>query len=390
MRAERRSAKAVAIGAGLAAAIAASGWLVLARSHAGTHAAPERPASAAAAPRAGAAVLPRPRGVVEGIALAPALGARGASPADPRRALDSAVRGLAAALAAKDFEAVSLAEARLRAFLEGDEARAAALLEIFKQEKDPTVLASIASALASDPGAAASAAIAAAMLGIAEDAGGDKARREQALLFLGEATGAAADVAPRLAALAAASDDPALRQGALGALASLARACPDLRAVAVPALLGALRAEPEAETRASILAGIPLADTAPEAASEVAAMLRNDPSPEVREAAAHALGDAAGPARAPAVDTLEASFAGDPAPDVKRAVLISLVRLLGGGARAPIADLRPVAGDATADVDDYLAILAAGETQAERIFKLKFAREAARGQIAGSTTHDDD
>jgi hypothetical protein len=330
--------------------------------------------------------LPSPR--KRGLGTLASAGAGSAAGAR-RPTLAEVADELRAALAAQDFERVGEAEARLRAFVAGDEGRALELLELFKRETDPAFLAVVAGVLGADPAAQGSQALAAALASIAEDPSAPAARREQALAVLSQSTAALPDLERRLAALAA-TGDADFRQAALAALASRAHGLPPERgrAEATEALLRAVRAEPEPDLRAAFLAGIPLRD-APEAAlRDVSAALASDPSPAVREAAAHALGDVSAGARGGTAAALEEAFRREGDLGARRAILISLVRLLGPGAAGPIGRLRPVAGATQVDCDDYLAILASGETQADRIFEAKVAREAARGQVPGADGHD--
>lgn len=380
----------------LAAAVAGSAWLLLAgRPLPGGKTSPgPGPRAARAGAAAGAAALPSPAATARPLApAAPPAGGRapltdhgpGVAEKDD---LEAALADLRRAAAAGDFDAVSRLEARLRAFVGEDAGRARLLLEAFQRETDPAALASLAAVLASLPAATGSPEIAAAMLALAEDPDAPAAAREQALAFLADAVGAPPDAFERLAALAGRAASP-LREGALAALASLANASPDRQAAAVPALLRALRAEEDPDARAAFLAGVPLADAPAAAIAEVAGMLSADPAPAVRASAAHALGDASGAPRAAAVDALEAAFRTDPARETRTAALASIVRLLGGGAAPVLERMRPAAGEATPDVDDYLAILATGETQADRIWRLKFQREVARGAVPGAEEHRD-
>lgn len=278
-------------------------------------------------------------------------------------------------------------EEELRAGLAADPDQLARLLERFRTAEDPLDIASLGDVLASDGRACASPEAIAAMLAIAEDPAAGAPRREHALLFLMHATKLDPAQAERLRAIAA-SDDPVLRRGALAALASIVNATPDCRAAALPALLAALPSEPEAEVRAGFMATVTIEDSVAAANEVMAGALEDESSAIVRAAAAHALGSAAGPARESAVRALGARFERETDLAARRAILASLVRLEGGNARATLVALLPRAGSAAADVEDYLAIIASGETQADRIYRLKFQREIMRGQLPPCDHHN--
>jgi hypothetical protein len=131
--------------------------------------------------------------------------------------------------------------------------------------------------------------------------------------------------------------------------------------------------------RASFLASVPLRFASGAAVADVQSAMRSDPAPAVREAAAHSLGDVPAGERAGTIAAIEQAFRVEEDAGTRRAMLISLVRIAGPGAREPIARLHPIAGETQIDCDDYLAILRSGETQADRIFEQKIAREIARG-----------
>ncbi len=351
----------------------------LAGGNGGSAAARGRPTADGAGPRGGARG-PEAPAVAAGRTLAAA-------------SLDAAIGALSAAVAAGDFEVVTAAEVALRAWLGVDEERALALLARLRDPSlEPGVIAVLADAILNEPALAGSPAVAGALLGVAEDPGASLAARESALLMLGgAAAGAPPQVARRLAEIAAAADaPPSLRAGALAALAGIAGArAADPGSDALPLLLGALRREADPELRATILAGVPLRSSPGGAVADVVAFLRDDRHPDVRAAAASILGDAPASERARALAELEAAFGRDPEREPRRHALLSIVRLLGPGA-APVLDrLQPNAGPAAVDVADYQAILARGETQADRIYEEKLRIEAARGDLAGGHDHVD-
>ncbi|MHC4829649.1 MAG: hypothetical protein ACYTFT_04735 [Planctomycetota bacterium] len=296
---------------------------------------------------------------------------------------------LRAASGDQDYEAVDGVRARLAAFVGGDPERAAALAEAFANETDPELLAVIAGVLSADPAATMSDDIVRRLALLASASTSSAAQREHALLFLGQAQATPPELFGILAALANDANDPVLQQGALGALVSRANQDVVQREQAVPELVRALSRVADPELRGALLMGVPLEDASPALVSSVADTLARDASDAAREAAAHALGSAAGPARDGAVEALSEAVRSDPSPAAKRAALASLVRLLGAGAADPMQQVRPEAGEAAIDVDDYLSIIAAGETQADRIYRLKLARENARGISRDAHVHED-
>lgn len=302
-------------------------------------------------------------------------------------ALDGMVARLADAFGTDDLDAVAGLEADLAAWVGGSEERALALFARFRSSEDADVLALIAAVLAGDPSATASELVAASMLDLVERSE-TPAQREHALRFLAESLAPLPGLTDQLARIAG-SGDPALAGAAVAALVSRANLTDTLRDESLPIAVQLIVGSPDPELRSAFLGEVPLQDAPRAAVDSVIRALGNDASADVRAAAAHALGGAHGASRPRAVEALTEAFRNDASLDTRRTVLASLVRLEGGRAAERIASLRDDAGSATADVDDYLAILQSGETQADRIVRLKFERESARGGSGEEQRHHD-
>lgn len=102
-------------------------------------------------------------------------------------------------------------------------------------------------------------------------------------------------------------------------------------------------------------------------------------SPDNRSIAALALSNVDEANRASAVRTLEQAFATETNLDTKRHLVTMLMRTAGTEAPAVLGRLDTNHDLVRQDVADYLEIIARGETNVDRIFELKEARDGERG-----------
>lgn len=300
------------------------------------------------------------------------------------------LRLLREARAAKDADRLRYAQALLaRSLLEHPE-RAAQAIDALDREGDPGTLAALADVLGASP-AAHTPEAAQALVRIAQT-GADAPRRSAALTVLG--TLAAPDAATGTAVLGIARNDPSpeMQAGALAAagawmgrnpalidglsrdVTDIARTArhDDVRGIAIQTMANLDRPLPAATLEA------------------MGTLAQSDPVDRNRMLAAMALGSAAPGQREPVLRMFEQAYAAERSAEVRRNMLIHIVRA--GRGDAPALLQRIAAADPTArqDVGDYLEILGSGETNPDRIWDAKFRRDAARGTIPGSDAEHHD
>jgi len=293
------------------------------------------------------------------------------------RDLAGLLLGLRTAVAEGDPTLMTQYQQAILQFTRGDEGKALEVIEAFRKEESSSVLDILASAIASDPSFASNPRIQEAFLAIAEKGDENAARRQSAFYFLGQAHQVPPGLQDRIAAFARAESDPALQSGAIQALAQFART-DEARTVTVNTQLTDLaRGCTEPMIRANAISAIQSRACDEAALATVAEFLRADRDGEVRRAAAEVLGGAPVQNRFVALAELEKAWRAEPEADVKRAILISIVRAGRADAAASLERLPPDPALAR-DVQDYLQILNAGETDTARIFEEKARREAQR------------
>lgn len=143
-------------------------------------------------------------------------------------------------------------------------------------------------------------------------------------------------------------------------------------------LLPILRSAAEGEVRAQAIDALDLYRAAPEATSEVVHLLAGDPAPEVRYAAAEALGYVGPRERDEALAGLEESYAREADPDVRAEVVASIVR---AGPHRALEVLRRLPDKDAAlreRLEDYAAVLESGEFDVDRIEAAVEDREVER------------
>lgn len=299
---------------------------------------------------------------------------------DPRQARDlpGLLSALRAAVAEGDPHAMTECQNAVLEWLRSDEARALETIQAFRKEDAPSVLDILASAIAADPVLAANVRVAEAFLTIAESRDGAPAQRQSALYFLSQAGVLSPALQDRIAAYARVEGDPALQSGAVAALAQVAR-LDEARAPSVNAqLLDVARSAADGMVRSNALGALTGRVTEDATLTQVAEFLRSDRDSEVRRAAAESLGGVPAERRGPALAALEAAFRSESATEVRRTILISIVRAGRADAAATLERIAGIDPSLARDAQDYLEILATGETDPNRVFEAKSRREAGR------------
>lgn len=300
--------------------------------------------------------------------------------ADPRDVRDfpGLLAGLRAAVAEGDPNQITAYQNAILAFTRGDEGRALEVIEAFRKEEHASVLDVLASAIASDPSFAANPRIAEAFLGIAEKSDENAARRQSAFYFLAQTRHMPPALEDRVASFARSESDPALKSGAIQAMSQFARTDEARTPVVNGQLLDVARGAEDPLIRSGALGAVQSRASDEATIAAVAGFLHSDRDGEVRRAAAESLGGVPAPIRVAALTELEKSYRVESAVDVKRTILMSIVRAGRMDAGATLERLIAIDPQLTRDVQDYLDILKSGETDVARIMDEKAKREAGR------------
>ncbi|MEZ6184391.1 MAG: hypothetical protein R3F62_05185 [Planctomycetota bacterium] len=218
---------------------------------------------------------------------------------------------------------------------------------------------------------------------LARDAEADLELRELVLELLGRSPASAEGTVTALGDLAQDSTlDEGLRQIALGGLRLLARERADLAQVTRAALLTSAEYASHPWMRADALDGVRTAGASPTQLAKVLDYL-GDPDPSVRNGAARALGDADAP-RAEAVGrALSAALERESDAAAASTILESTLRASRAHAAELLESMQASAvvrahPELAQQVQDYLELLAAGETDPTRVIRAQHERVDAR------------
>ncbi len=300
--------------------------------------------------------------------------------ADPSRTRDlpGLLAGLRHAVAEADPNLMTAYQNAILTFMRGDEARALQVIEAFRNEESATVLDVLASAIASDPSFASNPRLAEQFLSLAESANENEARRQTALFFLSQTHAMPPLLQDRVAALARVEADPVVQSAAVQALAHFAGTDESRTATVNVQLVDIARSATDPMIRSGALAGVFSRAADENLIATVGEFLRADRDAEVRRSAAESLGGVPAPNRFVALAELEKAYRSEGAEEVRRTILISVLRAGRGDAAATLERLLPADAGLAPDVRDYLEILKTGETDINRIFEEKTRRDLAR------------
>lgn len=276
-----------------------------------------------------------------------------------------------------DPEAMTRAQRDMMGYANGDPARALELLEAFRREPDPSAQECIVGAITSDQRLVAEASVVSAFLQIAET-DTDSTRRRVALLFLANNPDPSSDLQERLRRLARADTDPGVQVSALHALSMFAEVKPSLALQVNRDLLDIAGAARDPMVRTNALSVFRGHDADTSQIESLGTYLMRDTEGSVRLSAAEALGQVKPEAREAALSQLGTAFSQEDAAEVRRVILMSIVRAGRADARAALERLLPSARASTDDIRDYIEILGTGETNPEAVIQAKAMRDAAR------------
>ena len=318
----------------------------------------------------------------------------GAKPGGPQGASSSPLARFLAAIGAPEgsvADDIARLRAEVLAWANDDPARAAAeLVDALRAAEDELAASSIVSVLVQAFDVASRPEVASALLDIARN---DPAacRRSAAAKGLGELPHPDEARVGEIASIARADTAEDVRLSAAFALGAVSDRSPgELSARAARELAASLDSEPSGAVRTGLIYSV--RDTRQGAVVDgLLGALANDSEIAARQAAADVLGDVAPPHRVRTIEALASRFEAETERDMKLTLLTSLIRAGREGATATLVALAPRAGALAEDVNDYLEGLRSGETDMDRLYAMKQARESARGAAwPAGDTHDHD
>lgn len=280
--------------------------------------------------------------------------------------------------AVKNGEDDVMANARgnIADYIDNNLQRAMEVLGWFRGETDPTALNLLMASISANPDVAADPEILAAFLEIARS---DvlSSRRVAAVTFLGQGASQPPELDRELIELIHADADPEIRSAAIAAL----RQRGEIDATAAqrlnPELIETASVQSDPAVRQQALQALRVRELSEHQLHGMLGFLK-DETPAVRITAAEQLGDARPQHRIAALNALSETVRFDARSDVRRACLLSMVKVGRKESLTTLRQLRDVDPELTQEIDDYVAILANGDVDLESILDEKRKLEAIR------------
>lgn len=317
-----------------------------------------------------------PAGPAAGPGQAPPAEKRILSPAIAGN-LKEIVKAAREAQLAKDFDNLNYCQSLLKNYVGSDPAKAQDIVKLIKSETDMALTDVYMGALLANPEAAHAPETVGAMTELAEK-DGDAGRRQQALFYLGQLQQPDPSMVQRVMRIAQGERTPQVQAGAVDTLATFMHSSPASAPWIAQNLLQIGQAAADPMVRAKAVYAMQIAEAPPDAVRGVTAFLA-DANREVRLAAAQTLGQARPELRPVVLPALEQAWRQEQDPIVRRNLVMGVVQASPPDAAQILQRMLPAAsGPNAADIQDFLQILQAGETNPERIMQAKMAAEAQR------------
>ncbi|MBI5368375.1 MAG: HEAT repeat domain-containing protein [Planctomycetes bacterium] len=346
----------------------------------------------AAAPRPARAVtnpaktVRGPKGIGEGGSLHPGgdAHAHGGVPKlsfviDPAIAGDikAIVKALRGAAETADPGNLNYAQDLVRKYLAGDPEKGREVVELLRAEKDLQVMDLLVGALAQDALVANDPGVIESFLQMAER-GDDPNLKRESLIFLAGVQQSPAGFADRLSRLGRDDADSGVQASALQALGQYAASHPQESVAVTKDLLEVAQGAREPMVRAAALGAINVEQAGAPGLQALGGLVQRDADGGVRIAAAEALGGVRAADRGAALTVMEAAYRQEPDEAVRRSLIYNIVRAGRSDAAAALDRIAALDPKLAPDIQDYLEILKAGETDPNRIFQEKTNRDNAR------------
>lgn len=273
-------------------------------------------------------------------------------------------------------DAMASARGYISDYIDHDPQRAMAVLGWFRSETDPEALNVLMAALSADPDVASDPEVLATFLQVARD-DALPTRRLAAIAFLGQGASQPPEVDRELVELVHADADPQIRSAAISALRERVEIDPKAAQRLNPELIELASVQSDPAFRQQALQAVRVRELSEHHIQGMLGFLQ-DESSAVRITAAEQLGDVRPQHRSEALDALSQTVRFDARSEVRRACLLSLVKVGRSQSLPTLRQLRDVDPELTQEIDDYVAILASGDLDLERVFDEKKKLEQIR------------
>lgn len=280
------------------------------------------------------------------------------------------------AVQAGNDDAMASARGHISDYIGHDRQRAMQVLDWFRGETDPEALNVLMASISADPDAASDPEILAAFLQVARD---DvlSSRRLAAIAFLGQGSSQPPELDQALVGLVHADADPQVRSAAIAALRERVGIDPKAAQRLNPKLIEIASVQSDPAFRQQALQAVRVPELSEDQMAGMLGFLQ-DENASVRVTAAEQLGDARPQSRNEALKALSQTVRFDARSEVRHACLLSMVKAGRSESLAALRQLRDIDPELTQEIDDYVAILANGDVDLERIFDEKKKLEEIR------------
>jgi hypothetical protein len=273
-------------------------------------------------------------------------------------------------------DAMASARGHISDYIDHDPQRAMAVLGWFRTETDPAALDVLMAAVSADPDVASNPEVLAAFLQVARD-DALSSRRLAAIAFLGQGPSQPPEVDRQLVELVHADADPQIRSAAISALRERVEIDPKAAQRLNPELIELASVQSDPAFRQQALQAVHVRELSEHHIQGMLGFLQDENS-AVRITAAEQLGDVRPQHRSEALEALSQTVRFDARSEVRRACLLSMVKVGRSQSLATLRELRDVDPELTQEIDDYVAILASGDLDLERVFDEKKKLEELR------------
>lgn len=273
-------------------------------------------------------------------------------------------------------DAIASAREHIADYIGNDPQRAMEVIGWFRGETDPAALNVLMASISADPDAASDPEILAAFLEVAR---GDvlSSRRLAAIAFLGQGAWQPPEVDRDLVELVHSDADPQIRSAAIAALRQRVELDPKAAQRLNPELIETASVHSDPAFRQQTLQAVRVRELSEDQIHGMLGFLQ-DENPAVRITAAEQLGDARPQHRSAALQALSETVRFDARSEVRRACLLSMVKVGRMESLTTLRQLRDVDPELTQEIDDYVAVLANGDVDLDRILDEKKKLEEIR------------
>lgn len=273
-------------------------------------------------------------------------------------------------------DAMASARGHISDYIGHDPQRAMEVLGWFRSETDPAALNVLMASISADPDAASDPEILAAFLEVAR---GDSLtnRRLAAIAFLGQGAQQSPHADRELVELVHSDADPEIRAAAISAVRQRVEIDPTAAQRLNPELIETASVQSDPAFRQQALQAVRVRELSEDQLQGMLGFLQ-DEDPVVRITTVEKLADARPQHRSAALEALSETVRFDSRSEVRRACLLSMVKVGRKESLTALRQLRDVDPELIQEIDDYVAILANGDVDLDSILDEKKKLEAIR------------